>query len=99
VKFKHIIKGIGANLLAGIIGIIFSVPGSIYIGVHFWLPKQLEDVSSGLELLVGVLVFSVVTVIIFGILGIIFGLIIGILIYQIIKRRKLLKRKKHSKKR
>lgn len=88
-NFKQIFKIICKNFLSVLIGAICGVIISVPLGLHFWLPKQIENLSFGISMVFGVLALIIITVIFFSILGIIIGGILGIIIYHtLIKKSK-----------
>jgi len=84
-KIKKILKGIGKNLLAAVLGGIIGAFISVFCAWNFWLPEQIANLSSGLEVLIEVIVLIIITVILFSILGIIVGGILGIVVYNMFK--------------
>ena len=85
-KIKKILKTIGKNFFAALTGAIIGAVISVLYGWNFWLPTQIDKLSSGFGVLFGAIGIMAVTVILFSILGIIIGGILGIILYQILKK-------------
>lgn len=84
-EFKKILKIVGKNLVVVLIGGIIGAIISVFCGWNFWLPAQIENLSSGLEVVVGAIALIIITIILFTILGGIIGGFLGFVFYQIFR--------------
>ncbi len=94
---EGLLKRIGIGIFSAVAGAVIGAIISIFYGLNFWLPSQIEKLSSsGIGAFFGAIALIPITVLAFSILGVIVGAISGLLILLIIKKIK--ERKKKTKK-
>ncbi len=79
-KKDGFLKRIIGGILSAIIGAIAGAVIFVYYGLHFWLPVQINNLSSGAGAVFGIITLIPVTIVIFAFFGIISGAILGLII-------------------
>jgi pilus assembly protein TadC len=82
------LKRLGKNLLAGFVGAIFGMTGFLIYLLKFWLPMNAENIG------LGIIIIAPIMIIFFSLGGIIVGGILGVVIYRIVRKMRLKKKKK-----
>lgn len=82
----NLLKKIGINIGAFLLGAIPGMIISATLGLKFWLPDKIESLKFGAEMFVGGMVYIIATAIGFGFIGIIVGGIFGIIVVNLLGR-------------
>jgi hypothetical protein len=82
----------GKNALAFLLGAIPGAVIGVRLGLHYWLPAQIEKMDNFAQMLFVGMLDAYFAVILFGLLGIVLGGVVGIIVYQV--GRKLIGKRK-----